>query len=366
MSTDIAQILRKKELAREDIIRLLQVKGEEQEALLDAAYRVKAEYVGKYTYFRGLIEFSNICSKDCFYCGIRRGNKKVQPYVLSDEEVMQAVRYSAEKDWGSVVIQAGERSDTAFIERIDSLIKQIKAFPGKELGITLSLGDQDEATYRRWFASGAHRYLLRIESANPELYTKLHPCDARHDFQRRLDSLKLLQKCDYHTGTGVMIGLPSQTYDDLAGDLLFIRDMDIDMIGMGPYIEHEDTPLYKYRDTLMPLQERFELALRMTAVLRLLMKDVNIAAATALQAIHPHGRERALRAGANVIMPNLTPVKYHGDYSLYLNKPTVNEETDAYVRGLEAHIHAAGDEIGYGTWGDPVHYKTRTGKEINK
>ena len=132
-----------------------------------------------------------------------------------------------------------------------------------------------------------------------------------------------------------MIGMPFQTIEHLADDLIFMREFDIDMCGMGPYIEHSETPLYQYKDMLMPIEERFRLALRMIAVLRLMMKDVNIASATALQAIHPQGREMALKAGANVIMPNLTPVKYHEDYHLYKNKPTVNEETDSYIKDLE-------------------------------
>jgi biotin synthase len=157
-----------------------------------------------------------------------------------------------------------------------------------------------------------------------------------------------------------MIGLPFQTIADLADDLIFFRDLDIDMAGMGPYIEHRDTPLYQYRGELLSLRERFQLSLRMIAALRIIMKDINIAATTALQAIDPVGREQALRVGANVIMPNLTPVKYRQDYLLYENKPCVHEEPEACKGCLETRIRMAGDEIAYGEWGDSKHFEKRT------
>ncbi len=174
------------------------------------------------------------------------------------------------------------------IDGIETL-KEIKKLSKGKLGITLSLGEQSREVYERWFEAGAHRYLLRIESSNPELYQRYHPTDTLHDYARRLTSLKTLQGIGYQTGTGVMIGLPFQKTGDLADDLLFMKEFNIDMVGMGPYIEHKDTPLYAYRNQLLPIEERFDLSLKMIATLRILMKDINIAAATALQAIDPLG-----------------------------------------------------------------------------
>ena len=159
-----------------------------------------------------------------------------------------------------------------------------------------------------------------------------------------------------------MIGLPFQNTAHLADDLLFMRDFDVDMVGMGPYIEHQDTPLYQFRDQLMPIQDRFDLALKMIAILRILMKDINIAAATALQAIDPLGREKAVKIGANIIMPNITPGKFRNDYALYENKPCVDEEPEECKNCLDVRIQLADGEIGYGEWGDSKHFHRRNDK----
>jgi biotin synthase len=310
MNTALDNVLNKASFDKSDLVYLLSLEGEDEQQLFEKAYEIKAKYIGKKTYFRGLIEFSNICSKNCYYCGIRRSTKSVDRYELSDEEVMGAVKFAMNHNWGSIVIQAGERSNKAFTDRITQLLKKIKnTYAENPPGITLSLGEQSEEVFQEWFDAGAHRYLLRIESSTKSLYEKIHPVDAVHSFDYRLENLKRLQKLNYQTGTGVMVGMPFQTLEHLADDLIFMRDFDIDMCGMGPYIEHSETPLYEHRHQLMPTEARFRLTLRMIAILRIMMKDINIASATALQAIHPQGREMALKAGANVIMPNLTPVK---------------------------------------------------------
>ncbi len=308
-------------MEKSEIIQLLKSRGEERTALLKRARETKIRTVGNKVYFRGLIEFSNICSKDCLYCGIRKGNEKVLRYEARDEEILDACRFALENRFGSVVLQSGELSSPAFVKRVDGLLKKIKQLSDNKLGITLSCGEQSLETYKRWFESGAHRYLLRIESSNPDLYYKIHPRNENHSYERRLECLDFLKEAGYQMGTGVMIGLPFQTFDDLADDLLFLKKIDIDMCGMGPYIEHADTPLYELRHLLMTKQERFDLALNMIAVLRLLMPDINIAAATALQAIDPAGREKALAVGANIIMPNLTPCEYREEYQLYEINP---------------------------------------------
>lgn len=355
----IQEILEKSEFSRADLIALLQADKTDRKLIFEKSAAIKKEYVGNKVYFRGLVELSNICSKNCYYCGIRRGNKVVDRYFVTDEEVLEAAQFALVNGYGSMVIQSGERSDKVFVEKVTTLLKKIKELSDGKLGITLSMGEQSEDTYRRWFEAGAHRYLLRIESSNPDLYYKIHPKDQHHDFNYRLQSLKLLRQIGYNVGTGVMIGLPFQTLDDLAGDLLFFKEMDIDMAGMGPYIEHKDTPLHEYRKLLMPKSERFYLSLKMVAILRIMMRDINIAATTAMQTLDKQGREKALKVGANIIMPNLTPVRYREGYLLYEDKPCINEEASECQNCLEARIHIAGDQIGYGEWGDSKHFKAR-------
>ncbi|MCB2195482.1 MAG: [FeFe] hydrogenase H-cluster radical SAM maturase HydE [Bacteroidetes bacterium] len=359
MSNFVEDILKQPALSKEDIVQLLQTNKEERNILFKHAAQIKEEYVGKKVYYRGLIEMSNICSKNCYYCGIRMDNKNAERYDISDKDILDAVRFAYESNYGSVVLQAGEISSPKFTKRITNLLKQIKELSNNELGITISLGEQPEEVYQEWFDAGAHRYLLRIESSNPDLYYKIHPNNEKHDFETRLACLKSLQKVGYQTGTGVMIGLPFQTYEDLANDLFFMKNFDIDMCGMGPYIEHVDTPLYKHKDLLMPVEDRFVLTLKMISLLRIIMKDINIAAATALQAIDPIGREKAIKVGANIIMPNVTPGMYRDNYKLYENKPCTDEEAEDCTNCLEMRIGITGDDIGYGEWGDSKHYYKR-------
>ena len=359
MGADIHEILSNESFSKEDIIQLLQAKGEDEKALFAKSTEVKLKYIGKNVYFRGLVEFSNICKKDCLYCGIRSGNKHVNRYDIADKEILKAAKLAFENNYGSLVLQSGERSDKEFTDRIENLLKGIKKISNNELGITISLGEQSKETYQRWFDAGAHRYLLRIESSNKGLYEKIHPRNENHSYEARLKCLKYLQDIGYQTGTGIMIGIPFQTYDDLANDLLFMRDFDIDMVGMGPFIEHDETPMYEYRNRLMSLHDRFRLTLKMIAVLRIMMKDINIASATALQAIDPLGREKALRIGANIIMPNITPTNERANYLLYQNKPCIDEGADDCTNCMEARINMADGVIGYGEWGDSKHYHSR-------
>jgi biotin synthase len=355
----IHQILRKSEFSKEDIVNLLKAEGDAKKLLYKASSEEKKLQVGNKVFFRGLIEMSNFCEKECYYCGIRKGNSNVHRYKLTNKEIIDAAEFAYKNNYGSIVIQSGELESELFAEQIESLLYEIKTLSNGELGITLSLGEQSAEVYRRWFNAGAHRYLIRIETSDTSLYGKIHPVDSKHNFEKRVDCIKTLQEIGYQTGTGVMIGLPFQTIENLAEDLLFFKRTDIDMVGMGPYIEHAETPLYKYKDKLLPIEERFDLSLKMIAVLRLLMKDVNIAAATALQAIDPLGREKAVKVGANIIMPNITPGNYRNDYALYENKPCVDEEPEQCKGCLDARISLAEGEIGYGEWGDSKHFYNR-------
>ncbi|GAB4267562.1 MAG: [FeFe] hydrogenase H-cluster radical SAM maturase HydE [Candidatus Rifleibacteriota bacterium] len=327
--------------------------------LFDAAYRVKEKMVGKIAWFRGIIEFSNICNKDCYYCGIRKSNTSTQRFQIPEQEIIDSAVWTWEAQYGSAVLQSGERSDPQFVDMVERIIREIKRRTNGELGLTLSLGEQTEETYRRWFEAGAHRYLLRIETSDPELYRKLHPED--HDFNYRVDCLKRLRKIGYQVGTGVMIGLPFQNLRHLAQDVMFFKKMDVDMIGMGPYLFHSATPLEQYRKEWQKDEEELlQLGLKMIAVTRLVLRDVNIAATTALQALKHEGRELGLQAGANVIMPNATDTKYREGYKLYENKPCTDENASMCRGCLTRRIQGIGETIGFGQWGDSPHFKART------
>lgn len=336
------------------LLKLLNCTGEDEDRLFGEAASSRNQTLGNFVYLRGLIEISNVCRKDCLYCGIRKSNQQLQRYQLSDREILDAAIYAWQHNYGSVVLQGGERTDIAYISRIERLIGEIIRFTEGQLRITLSLGEQASSTYQRWFDKGATRYLLRIETSNENLYHKIHPRDSLHNFKARLRCLESLQKCGYRTGSGIMIGLPFQTLEDLAEDLLFLQSIHIDMVGMGPYLEHPDTPLYQYRLLLPSLKERLQLGLKMVAALRLLMPSINIAATTALQAIDPLGREKALLAGANVIMPNITPYSQRKNYKLYQNKPLSEESSETSLHQLIQNVRESGCEIALGQWGDPV------------
>lgn len=355
----IAQLLQNENLSKGELIELLGTTGEDKKLLFTKAAEVKEKYIGRKVFFRGLIEMSNICSKNCFYCGIRAGNNTTNRYSLTDEEVINAAIFAWKNRYGSIAIQSGEVCTKEYVTRVENLLDKINYATNNELGITLSLGEQTKETYQRWFKKGGIRYLLRIESSNRELYAKLHPNDKNHNYDERVNCLKALRSIGYQVGSGVMIGLPFQTLEHLADDLLWIKSMDIDMVGMGPYVEHPNTPLYQFKDKLLPIKERFDLSLKMTALLRIIMKDINIVAPTALQAIDPLGREKAIKVGANIVMPNITPGTYRNDYKLYENKPCIDDAADDCKSCLEARIQLTGDEIGYGEQGNSKHFLNR-------
>ena len=297
--------------------------------LFAAASEVKAKYGKGDVLMRGLVETSNVCAKDCLYCGIRKSNEKVTRYRLDEAKVMDCVREAVRRGYPAVAFQSGEvesEANTCFYERI------LRALP-PGLEVTLSLGEQTEEVYRRWKEAAGERilrYLIRIETSNRNLFSRIHPQGC--SFERRLGCIRTLKALGYVTGSGVMIGLPAQTYQDLAGDIVFFGEERLDMVGMGPYIPHPETPLAKH----LPVRPRpskldpdaqnrwaMAIALRMIALTRLYMHDINIVAATALDALDPrHGRERGIAAGANVMMPVLTPSVCRSAYDLYPGKST--------------------------------------------
>ncbi|WP_372798260.1 [FeFe] hydrogenase H-cluster radical SAM maturase HydE [Pontiella sp.] len=351
------------DLSREEIAALLSITNETMlQKLYDTAYAVKAEFVGRVAYFRGLIECSNFCIKDCYYCGIRRSNQNVERFQMDEEEIFKEAMWAHEAEYGSCVIQSGERQDEAYIAMIERVVRRIAAASGGTMGITLSLGEQTEEVYRRWKDAGAHRYLLRIETTNPELYAKIHPAD--HSMEVRKACLESLRRTGYQVGTGVMMGLPGQTMEDLADDILFLKAIDIDMVGMGPYIPHSDTPMGQEIPAYTDAEKSaaLQLGLKMIAVTRIVLRDINIAAATALQALEYTGREQGLKCGANVIMPNLTETEFRPKYQLYDNKPCTDENS-AMCRGcLSGRIKGIGETIGFNERGDSLHYRKRVGE----
>ena len=292
-----------------------------------AAREVKRRCGKTETLPRGLIECSNVCAKDCLYCGIRKSNDRAVRYRLSETEAIACIDEARRRGYPAVAFQAGEiesDANTAYYERLLAA--------SKGLEVTLSLGEQTEAVYRRWKAAGAMRYLLRIETSNRELYGKFHP--ATCSFDRRVECLRTLKRLGYVTGTGVMIGLPGQTVDDLAADIEFFGEIGADMVGMGPFIPHPETPMSQFQVSGFRFQDEnsmasakdslLSMAVRMIALVRLYLQDVNIVAATALEALDPaRGRERGIAAGANVVMPNVTAPSYRGAYDLYPGKGSV-------------------------------------------
>ena len=281
-----------------------------------AAREVKAKCGKTETLVRGLVETSNVCAKDCLYCGIRKGNAKVPRYLIPEDEVEKCIDEARRRGYPAVAFQAGEiesEANTAYYER---LLEKCRG-----LEVTLSLGEQTEEVYRRWKDAGAMRYLIRIETSNRELYAKIHPAEC--SFERRLGCIRTLKRLGYVTGSGVMIGIPGQTVEDLARDIVFYGEEGLDMVGMGPYVPAPGTPMGDL-DCNRRQSTAVELGLRMIALTRLYLHGVNIVAATALEALDPEGgRNRGIAAGANVVMPVLTPERYRKRYDLYPGKTVV-------------------------------------------
>ena len=321
------------------------------EEVRSASYSLKLKHIGPAVSFRGLVECSNVCAKDCFYCGIRKSNKNVCRYSLRESEIIESALLAKELGYGSVALQSGEIESEANTAKFEEVLKAISQY----LGVTLSLGEQTEKVFQRWRDAGAKRYLLRIETSDRELYSRIHPNSC--DFLRRKNCLRILRDLDYQVGTGVMIGLPGQSFDMLARDIAFFGETDVDMIGMGPYIPHPDTPLKGAWDS----EKAYKLGLKMIALTRLYLHDVNIAATTALQALSPRGREEGLLYGANVMMPNITPLKYRESYKLYADKPQTDENSAESREALSEAIRSIGERINYHSEGNSPHYLARHG-----
>lgn len=294
----------------------------ELEKLWPATDKVRQDNVGQQIHLRGLIEFSNICSRKCFYCGINAANNKSQRYEMTKEEILECAQTACELGYGTVVLQSGEnkRLDVNFLAETIKGIKKTTT-----LAVTLSVGEWDREVYNLWKQAGADRFLLRFETSDDELYRRLHP-DSKNGVADRFEKLEILKELGYEVGSGVMLGLPGQSYESLADDLLKFKALDLDMIGVGPYIKHENTELDRNiqkflldADNQVPATE--EMTYKVYALARILCPKANIPATTALATLnYEDGYEKALVCGCNVVMPNITPMKYRQFYSLYQGK----------------------------------------------
>ncbi len=339
--------------SKESLIYYLSMQDEKRlQSLLKKANNLTEKLYKNAVHFRGIVEISNICQKNCFYCGLRR-DLTISRYTMTKAQIMNSAKFCYQKKYGSIVLQSGEVTTNHRIEFLIDVISTIKK--RFNLGITLSLGELPKETLKEFFINGAHRYLLRIETSNEKLYNKIHPTD--HSFQNRLNTLENLKSIGYQVGTGVMIGLPFQTYEDLANDLLFFKKIDADMLGMGPYVPHPQTPLFKEEIKLI---NPFELSLKMVALARLFLKDVNIAATTAMQTFDPKGREKALLSGANILMPIITPKKFRKNYLIYPNKPCIEDTKEKCFNCLKHRLKSINKEIGFDKYGDALHFFKRT------
>ena len=332
------------------IIGALELRGQAAHALWRAAYDERKKISDK-IFLRGLIEFSNVCAKDCYYCGIRKSNIFPKRYTLTKEEILRAAARASSERLGSVTLQSGEIRAPEFTDLVEDLVKTIKQ--NFDLKIVLSCGEQSFETYRRWKAAGADRYLLKIESSSEKLYARLHPQDGNHELSNRKRCIEDLKKLGFQTGSGTMLGLPKQTLADVASDIMFFRNADIDMCGMGPYVEHSQTPLYELRAETPSYENRLYTSLNAIAALRLLMPDINISASTSFDAISPRGKELAISAGANVIMLNLTPPQNRAEYNLYERPEEILD------KNILAELKKYGETIAFGEGGDSKRFISR-------
>ncbi len=306
-------------------------------ALQEAAREIAIANFGHGVFLRGLIEISNYCRNDCRYCGIRRSNRCVERYRLNGETILACCETGYRIGLRTFVLQGGE-DPTMTDEFLVPVITQIREkYP--ECAITLSLGERSEASYRALFEAGANRYLLRHETVNPVLYGDLHP--EGMSLENRLNSLRTLKKIGFQTGTGFMVGVPGQTIEDIAEDLAFIRDLQPEMIGIGPFIPHSDTPLGHAPAGSV------ELTLASLSIARAICPTALIPSTTALASLSTDGRIRGILAGANVVMPNLSPVEERSKYSLYDGKAAFGAEAAEGIHMLERELNAVGYHISW-------------------
>ncbi|MDF2922705.1 MAG: iron-only hydrogenase maturation protein HydE [Paenibacillaceae bacterium] len=334
-------------LTKDEIIQVLSTlnEGDHKAQLFDYAHKTRLAHYGPRVFMRGLVEFSNYCKQDCMYCGIRASNRNADRYRLSPEDILECCREGYELGYRTFVLQSGE--DFWYTEeRLLQILQLVKgAYP--EVAITLSIGERSRATYEALYKGGAERFLLRHETASRELYEQLHPSMS---YDNRMECLHTLKEIGYQVGAGFMVGLPGQTVSHLAEDLDFLHRFQPDMIGIGPFIPHSDTPLKGAKGGTV------EDTLVMVAMTRLLVPKANLPATTAMGSLDPQGRERAIKAGANVVMPNLSPTSVREKYALYENKICTGDEAAHCRSCIEMRIKVSGFDVDMGR-GDSLNWQ---------
>ncbi len=322
------------DLSREEIIFLLELKDDNEIGrLLSAADKVRERYCGPDVHIRALVEFSNICARHCNYCGLRAPNSKIERYRMQPDEIVELAMHLNSKGLKTIVLQSGE--DPYYTgEIIADIVRRIKSTTG--MAITLCVGERPYEDYKLWKEAGADRYLLRHETASRELYAKLHPDS---DYDNRMRCLRWLRELGYQVGAGCMVGVPGQTIEHLADDIEFYKNFQPDMVGIGPYIPHPETPFAGN-----PAGD-LTTTLKMVALTRIITRNALIPATTAIGSIKENGREMALMAGADVVMPNYTPLKYRCNYEIYPNKRCITEDPELCHSCMRTRIESVGRKV---------------------
>ena len=349
-------------LERSDILSwLVETDPTRLEALWREADRVRKEHMGDEVHLRGLIEISNHCLRQCHYCGLRAGNRNITRFRMTVDEILACASQAQAHGYGTVVLQAGE-DESLTQDGIAETIWRIKQETG--LAISLSLGERSVDELRVWREAGADRYLLRFETSNTELFARMHPPrPGRHP--SRIQLLRELGSLGYEVGSGVMIGIPGQSYADLVNDLLLFRELNLDMIGVGPFISHPATPLGRAEVSTPASQAPASelMTYKVLAIARLLCPDANIPSTTALATLNlAEGRELGLQRGANVVMPNLTPPQYRVLYEIYPAKACIRETADSCNRCIIGRIQRIGRSVGQGAGASPQYLRRRRGR----
>lgn len=335
MTDLVNKLCRDGTLTKPELISLIESGEKYRGELSEIAQKLRREYYGDDIYIRGLIEFTNYCKQNCFYCGIRKDNLSCRRYRLTPDDIMSCCEQGYELGFRTFVLQGGE--DAYFND--DRICEIISAVKGKypDCALTLSIGEKPKESYQRYFDCGADRYLLRHETASKEHYERLHPKAQR--FENRIKCLRYLKEIGYQVGCGFMVGSPYQSAQNLAEDLLFIKELKPQMVGIGPFIHHSETPMKHFTDGTL------EQTLLMLSIIRIMLPKVLLPATTALATIHPRGRELGILSGANVVMPNLSPVSVRKKYQLYDNKVCTGEESAECIRCLTKRVESVGCKI---------------------
>lgn len=325
------------------------------EELWTCADETRRAHVGDAVYLRGLVEISNHCVRQCLYCGIRAGHRELARYRLTTDEVIECAHEAVRRGYGTLVVQSGEDPEWTR-GRVCELIRRVKSETG--LAVTLSLGERGEDELLGWRRAGADRYLLRFETSDRSLFARIHPGRAGLASDR-IESLRRLRELGFEIGGGVMVGIPGQSYASLAEDVLTFCELDLDMIGVGPFLAHPETPMGRGEVAPLPAGEQVpatkEMTCKVVALARLACPDANIPSTTALATLaREHGRELGLARGANIVMPNLTPFRYRRMYEIYPAKSCLGEDPVDFHAQLVARIRAIGREVGEGPGASPA------------